>query len=102
MPAQDGTLLRGALRVIGAILISTIALLLLMVLLFPGAIRAACAQTSLGAPAATAEPPAVGLFFRAEIRRSHYKPVTPQPATSASNIHPAQLVGSSRRRLERY
>ncbi len=67
LPARAGAVLRGALRAIGAIVIATIALILLLALLFPGAIRAACAQTSLGAPAARAEaPPAAGLFFRAE------------------------------------
>ncbi|MEE8499152.1 MAG: marine proteobacterial sortase target protein, partial [Kiloniellales bacterium] len=66
-PARLTSACRTALRIIGAILIAKLVFLVLPVSLFPGAIRAACAQTSLGAPAATAEaPPAVGLFFRAE------------------------------------
>ncbi len=64
-PARAGAVLRGALRVIGAIVIATIATILLLASLAPGGIRAG-AQTTAAGPAARAEPPpAAGLFFRA-------------------------------------
>ncbi len=58
-------MLWSAVRVIGAVLLAKIAILLLLVLLIPDAIRAARAQSPAGGAAAS-EPPAVsGLFFRA-------------------------------------
>jgi Ca-activated chloride channel family protein len=66
IPARLTSAWRTALRILGAILIAKLVFLVLLVLLMPGAIGAACAQTTAGAPAARAEPPAVGLFFRAE------------------------------------
>ncbi|MCH8001954.1 MAG: marine proteobacterial sortase target protein [Proteobacteria bacterium] len=74
-PGRAGALLRGALRVIGAILIATIALILLLASLAPGGIRAGAQGPAAGAtaagPAARAAAvgpgaPAAGLFFRAE------------------------------------
>ncbi len=56
LPARAGAVLRGALRVIGAILIATIALILLLASLASGGIRA-CAQTTAAGPAARAEAP---------------------------------------------
>ncbi len=44
IPARSAVMLWSAVRVIGAALLATIAVLLLLGLLFPGAIRAACAQ----------------------------------------------------------
>ncbi|MHA1154251.1 MAG: marine proteobacterial sortase target protein, partial [Alphaproteobacteria bacterium] len=62
-PARTAIMLWSAARVIGAVLLATIAALLLLGLLFPGAIRAA--GTVTGAVAAGTEAPAAGLFFRA-------------------------------------
>ncbi len=66
LPTRSATMLWSAVRVIGAVLLAKIAILLLLVLLIPDAIRAARAQSPAGATAAASEPPPVsGLFFRA-------------------------------------
>ena len=65
-PTRSTTMLWSAVRVIGAVLLAKIAILLLLVLLIPDAIRAARAQSPAGGAAAASEPPPVsGLFFRA-------------------------------------
>ena len=64
LPARTAVMLWRAVRVIGAVLLATIAILLLLGLLFPGAIRTAGAA-AVGTGAVGTEPPAAGLFFRA-------------------------------------
>jgi Ca-activated chloride channel family protein len=64
-PARTVIMLWSAARVIGAVLLATIAILLLLALLFPGAIRAARAQGPATGAAAGAAAPTAGLFFRA-------------------------------------
>ena len=61
---RAGAIGRAAGAVIGAVFIAKLLLLLGLVLFMPGAIRAASAQTTAAGPAATAEPPPAGLFFR--------------------------------------
>ena len=68
-PARTAVMLWSAARVIGAVLLATIAVLLLLGLLFPGAIRTAGAAAvgtgAVGTGAVGTGAPAAGLFFRA-------------------------------------